>query len=121
MIHAIDIEAARSRNHEPTAVRPELGLVWPESAHGRTAAGEIRCRAASLDSEWSEEIGAPAGPGGPGPSRRRRLAAGRAEPDPAPICWRLVTLQCHQRHDQTTAMELFRNGSLLSLMRIDSD
>jgi hypothetical protein len=32
-IHTMDIEGARSRSHEPTAVRPELGLGWPESAH----------------------------------------------------------------------------------------
>ncbi len=32
---------------------PELGLGWPESAHGWTG---TRCRAASLDcSEWSGE------------------------------------------------------------------
>jgi hypothetical protein len=27
----MDIEGARRRSHEPTAVRPELGLGWPES------------------------------------------------------------------------------------------
>ena len=53
MVHTKDIEGARRRSHEPTAVRPELGLGWPESAHGWTG---TTCRAASLDcSGWSEE------------------------------------------------------------------
>ena len=49
----MDIDGARRRSHEPTAVRPELGLGWPESTHRWTG---TTCRAASLDgSEWSEE------------------------------------------------------------------
>ena len=49
----MDIEGARRRSHEPTAVRPELGLGWRESAHCWTG---TTCRAASLDcSGWSEE------------------------------------------------------------------
>ena len=28
----MDMEGARRRSHAPTAVRPELGLGWPESA-----------------------------------------------------------------------------------------
>ena len=52
-IHAMDIDGALRRSHEPTAVRPELGLGWPESTHRWTG---TTCRAASLDcSEWSEE------------------------------------------------------------------
>ena len=52
-IHAMDIEGARRRSHEPTAVRTDLGLGWPESTHRWTG---TTCRAASLDcSEWSEE------------------------------------------------------------------
>ena len=49
----MDIEGARRRSHDPTAVRPELGLGWRESAHCWTG---TTCRAASLDcSGWSEE------------------------------------------------------------------
>jgi hypothetical protein len=54
MVHAMDIEGARRRSHEPTAVprRLELGLGWPESTHRWTG----RRRAASLDcSEGSKE------------------------------------------------------------------
>ena len=43
-IHAMDIDGARRRSHEPTAVRPELGLGWPESTHRWTG---TTCRAAS--------------------------------------------------------------------------
>ena len=53
MDNAMDIEGARRRSHEPTAVRPELGLGWLESAHRWTG---TTCRAASLGcSGWSEE------------------------------------------------------------------
>ena len=49
----MDIEGARRRSHEPTAVRPELVLGWLESAHRWTG---TTCRAASLNcSGWSEE------------------------------------------------------------------
>ena len=49
----MDIEGARRRSHEPTAVRQELRLGWLESAHCWTG---TTCRAASLDcSGWSEE------------------------------------------------------------------
>ena len=56
MVHAMDIDGARRRSHEPTVGRPELGLGWPESTHGWTG---TRARAAPLDySEWSEKRGA---------------------------------------------------------------
>ena len=46
MVHAMGINGARRRSHDPTAARPEVGLGWPESTH----------RAASLDcSEGSKE------------------------------------------------------------------
>ncbi len=49
----MDIEGARRRSHEPTAVRPELGLGWLESALHWTG---TTCRASSLDySGWIEE------------------------------------------------------------------
>ena len=49
----MDIEGTRRRSHEPTAVRPELGLGWRESAYRWTG---TTCRAASLDcSGWSEK------------------------------------------------------------------
>ena len=73
----MDIEGARRRSHEPTAVRPELGLGWRESAHCWTG---TTCRAASLDcSGWSEERDA-------GRARLDRVEGGdsrrtRAEPD----------------------------------------
>ena len=43
---ATDSEGARSRSHEPAAVRPNLGLGWTESAHRWTG---TTCRAAPLD------------------------------------------------------------------------
>ena len=55
MVHAMDINGARRRSHEPTAARqePELGLGWPESTHRWTM---TTCRAASLNcSEGSKE------------------------------------------------------------------
>ena len=56
-IHAMDAEGARRWSHEPTAVRPELGLGWPESTH-RWTGPQTTCRAASLDcAGWSEERG----------------------------------------------------------------
>ena len=42
----MDIAGARRRSHEPTAVRPELGLGRPESTHRWTG---TTCRATSLD------------------------------------------------------------------------
>ena len=42
----MDIEVARRRCHEPTAVRPELGLGWPGSTLRWTG---TTCQAASLD------------------------------------------------------------------------
>ena len=45
-VHAMDMDRARGRSHEPTAVRPALGLGWPESAHHWTGTPG---RAASLD------------------------------------------------------------------------
>ena len=53
MIQAMDIDGARRRSHEPTVVRPKLGLGWLESTHRQTG---TTCRAASLDgSDWSVE------------------------------------------------------------------
>ena len=97
----MDIEGARS--HEPTAVRPELGLGWPESARRWTG---TTYRAASLDgSEWSEERDA-------GRVRLDRVEGGdsrRTGPSRTTNRWKLVTLQCQQ----TTVTELFCNDSTL--------
>ncbi len=51
-IHGMDIDGAHRRSHEPTAVRPELGLGWPESTHRWTATPG---RAASLDCSGRSE------------------------------------------------------------------
>ncbi len=73
----MDIEKARRRSHERTAVRPELGLGWSGSTLRWTG------RAASLDcpaGEWRY-----AGRGAVKSGRRRRLTADRAEPDQKPL------------------------------------
>jgi hypothetical protein len=68
----MDIEEVRGRSHEPTAMRPELGLGWPGSILPWTG---TTCRAASLDCpEWSKERDACRGAVRSG--RRRRLTRG---------------------------------------------
>ena len=76
-IHAMDIDGARRRSHEPTAVRPELRLGWPESRHRWTGSPG---RAASLDEGERRR------PGTAGPGRGQRLMEDRAEPDYDPRC-----------------------------------
>ncbi len=102
--HAMDIDGARRRSHEPTAVLPELGLGWQESTHCWTG---TTSRAASLDcSEWSEEKGA-------GRARLDRVEGGdsrRTGPSRTKI--QDVRLEVgHGLCQQTTLTELFRNDS----------
>ena len=63
----MDMEGARRRSHEPTAVRPELGLGWPESTSldRDKMPGRIT---RLLRMEWEEGRW----PGAVGPGRRRR-------------------------------------------------
>ena len=77
----MDMEGARRRSHEPTAVRPELGLGWPESTwlDRDNVPGRVT---RLLRMEWEEGRW----PGAVGPGRRRRLAADRAEPAHDPRC-----------------------------------
>ena len=71
----MDMEGARRRSHEPTAVLQELGLGWPESTwldRDKMPGRVTRL----LRMEWGEGHW----PGAVGPGRRRRLAVDRAEP-----------------------------------------
>jgi hypothetical protein len=61
-MHAMDIDGARRRSHEPTAVRPELGLGWQESTHGwtgtscRAAPGRAGRRSKMIVGSWSQSV-----------------------------------------------------------------
>ena len=91
----MDIEVARRRCHEPTAMRPELGLGWPGSSLRWTG---TTCRAASLDCPdgATREPQRGAGRGAVGSGRRRRITVDLADPEPEPRCtvggW--VTVRC---------------------------
>ncbi len=50
-IHTMDIEGARRRSHEPTAVRPELGLGWTGSK-AETRSGPGRAGPRSKMYRW---------------------------------------------------------------------
>jgi hypothetical protein len=105
-IHTMDMDGARRRSHEPTAVRPELGLGWPESTHRWTGTS---CRAASLDcSEWSEERVA-------GRARLDWVEGGdsrRTGPTRSRTKMQDVGLEVgHGLCQQTTLTELFRNDT----------
>ena len=106
-VHTMDIEGARRLSHEPTAVRPELGLGWPESAHRWTG---TTCRAASLDcSEWSEERDA-------GRARLDRVEGGDSRRTvPSRTTTQDVPLEVGHASvpQQTTVTELFRSDSTL--------
>ncbi len=52
----MDIEGARRRSHEPTAVRPELGLVWPEST-SLDRDNMPGCVTRLLRMEWKRDTG----------------------------------------------------------------
>ena len=58
LVHAMDINGARRRSHEPTSARPELGLGWPELGLGWPEPTHrwtgTTCRAASLDCSRGE-------------------------------------------------------------------
>ncbi len=56
MIHAMDIEGARRRSHEPTAVRLELGLGWPEST-SLDRDNMPGCVTRILRMEWKRDTG----------------------------------------------------------------
>jgi hypothetical protein len=102
----MDIDGARRLSHEPTAVRPELGLGWQESTHRWTG---TTCRAALLDcSEWSEERGA-----GRGRLDWARIEGGDSRlTGPSRTKMQDVRLEVgHGLCQQTTLTELFRNGS----------
>jgi hypothetical protein len=78
MAHAMDISGARRRNHEPTLVRPKLGLGGLESTPRLTG---TTCRAASLDgSDWSVERDA-----GRARLDRRRTGPGRTTIQDVPL------------------------------------
>ena len=79
----MDIEGAHRRSKEPTAVRPELGLGWQESAHHCTGkpAGP---RHSTAPDGARRGMRARRGCTGLKAVLRRRLAADRAEPDHDP-------------------------------------
>jgi hypothetical protein len=88
-----DIEEARRQSHEPTAVRPELGLGWPEfytplDWDSDNLPGRVT-RLRRMEPERGEGP-CGRGPGAVGPGGRQRLAAGRAEPGHDPRCTRAV-------------------------------
>ena len=99
----MDIEGARRRSHEPTAVRLELGLGWPESTPGQDAGPRHSTAPNGVGR------GTLAGRGWTGSKAETRGGPGRAGPRSKMYRWRLVTFECQQ----TTVTELFRNDSTL--------
>ena len=103
-VHAMDIDGARRRSHEPTVERAELGLGWPQSLH--IAGLEQRSVPRHSTTLNGVRRGSPGGCSWAGSIARTH---GRTGPGDDPRFTSAVGSWSRNRGPQTTVTELFRN------------